>query len=480
MLAAALVNRAWYAAAVPILWRQPTELALHTEAVPSSARRAWYASYIRKARVSWPSPLWSALVEAVEIGGDRPDAGGGACGAGPGRRRLRLTALHVERCQWASHEPKFFHRETHAIRDQVPLLQFINADLEELSCYLTSDVMERLEAMSAVPTPHGEAGEAWDAGLLQRRQQRHVALRKLQLYGREFGNIEADDAVQERLLQWLTHEPFLAPSLTAVQLSPLFHSSSMWLMDQAFKHFAMRDGLEELRLGSCIFSNQGLLPTAIKDVASSARAFSRACNHCYDSNELDPPRKRQRRRQPFEHLKTLDIAIDSQAVLLSLVSVIWSVRRLTLAIRGRSFTDYASTIFLPFVFLRQLRALHLDLGGAACIFRGDIRPLHDLTELRELSLLDATAGDITDEDVAKLLRALPRLHALAFSFHVPQTTSQLLQVIGESRPQLRRLTLSSSWSPGPSMDNAPVRPLFPCLEYLLLKGYEEQDIPETK
>ncbi len=43
--AAALVNRAWFAAALPLLWRRPPSHALSDRAVTVPARRAMYASH---------------------------------------------------------------------------------------------------------------------------------------------------------------------------------------------------------------------------------------------------------------------------------------------------------------------------------------------------------------------------------------------------------------------------------------------------
>jgi hypothetical protein len=193
---------------------------------------------------------------------------------------------------------------------------------------------------------------------------------------------------------------------------------------------------------------------------------------------------RCRRRLPFEQLRTLDMSLDRYASVAHLAMVLWRVRRLTLAFRGGRRPGHhddtaAAAIFLPFFFMREFRALQLDLGSA-CIFRGDMRPLQALTQLRELGLRNATAGDTTDADVAELLRALPCLRALTFALRTMQTSAELLRVIAETRPQLRRLTLTSGWSPGPSMDAAREAPLFPCLEYMQLEGFEERDLPDLR
>jgi hypothetical protein len=250
-------------------------------------------------------------------------------------------------------------------------------------------------------------------------------------------------------------------------------------MDLAFKHFAMRDGLEELRLSGSSFRDFGTSLNVIQDVAMSARAARRAASCNDDSDQTGPPQKRQRRCLPFQQLRTLDMSLDSYASVAHLAMVLCSVRRLTLAIRGPRLGRCAAAVFLPFYLVRPFRALHLSLGRA-CIFRGDMRPLQALTGLRELGLRDATAGDTTDADVAELLRALPCLRSLTFVVRTLRTSAQLLRVIAETRPQLRRLTLLTGWSPGPSMDAAREAPLFPCLEYMQLVGFAEHDLPDLR
>ncbi len=75
LCAAALVNRLWFAAAMPLLWARPSEEALGSDAVASPARRAYYASLIVKLRVTRRGPLWHALAHAD---GSHGSAEGGA------------------------------------------------------------------------------------------------------------------------------------------------------------------------------------------------------------------------------------------------------------------------------------------------------------------------------------------------------------------------------------------------------------------
>ncbi len=228
---------------------------------------------------------------------------------------------------------------------------------------------------------------------------------------------DADHAVRGRLLGWLTHELFLAPGLKSVQLCPFFDFGSAHLMNLTFQHCATRDGLKGLRLGSFSYGDVTLSPAVSKAVASSAHEFRRAGNHEDDIDERDSPPKRQQRCEPFEHLRTPDIAIDCHPSIMSLATALWSLKRLTLNIRGLR-PRAASSIIVPLLFLGQLHALDLE-QGAARIMRGDIRSLGDLAALRELSLLDATADNVTDADVDELLQALPRVrtHAGAHAAH---------------------------------------------------------------
>ncbi len=65
------------------------------------------------------------------------------CSWGP-----RLAMLHVDQHLSNANEPAQFS-ESHGVCDQLPLLQLITADLQELGRYLTADVIDVLEAVSA-------------------------------------------------------------------------------------------------------------------------------------------------------------------------------------------------------------------------------------------------------------------------------------------------------------------------------------------
>jgi hypothetical protein len=147
LFAAALVNRTWCAAALPLLWAHPTEEALRDDAVTTFARRAWYASHIRTVHISRRSPLWLALAgpdenishEAGPIAGSDHEGSTGAL------RLPRLTALHVEQ-HWDDDEgPPRLPGVNGALIHQAPLVQYITPGLEELSCHLTDEVVDRLE-----------------------------------------------------------------------------------------------------------------------------------------------------------------------------------------------------------------------------------------------------------------------------------------------------------------------------------------------
>jgi hypothetical protein len=79
--AAILVNRTWFMAGVPILWRCPSDDALHWDSVQVSARQAFYMSHIRHVNVSKRGALWRAVSHGASDSDEdrgRGDTVGGA------------------------------------------------------------------------------------------------------------------------------------------------------------------------------------------------------------------------------------------------------------------------------------------------------------------------------------------------------------------------------------------------------------------
>jgi hypothetical protein len=94
LLSAALVNRTWCAAAIPLLWREPGARALSDDAVTSPQRRALYASFICTMRVACKATaLWRALAPSSS------DAGGSVLSGNDngGMQLPLLTSLHIGR-----------------------------------------------------------------------------------------------------------------------------------------------------------------------------------------------------------------------------------------------------------------------------------------------------------------------------------------------------------------------------------------------
>jgi hypothetical protein len=182
--AAALVNRVWFAAAIPLLWQCPSPAALAADAVTTLERRAFYTRYIREVCMSWRCPLWRALADAsgyckgVRESGAADDCGSdspvGRCADNCRQSLPRLASLRLD-CGWEVLSGSDWSR---LIREeQAPLLSYIKSDLEELEApvsaalvnCLTSlnnsasgqDDMDLLHAKLAEPSQHGHPGR-WE------------------------------------------------------------------------------------------------------------------------------------------------------------------------------------------------------------------------------------------------------------------------------------------------------------------------------
>jgi hypothetical protein len=466
--AAALVNRLWFAAAVPLMWQQPTEEALATDAVTTPARRAWYASYIQKVHVSGPSPLWRALARYADHDGGQPARSdvGGCNGARP-------TALHVKRFRSPVARRHSRYGQEFMQSEQAQLTHYITAGLGELSCFLTADVMGRLEALPTQPAAVGQAGSA--ARTCDGRLKA-INMRKLHLYGAEalafMVGVPVNNeltAAERRLLEWLDQAPSNAPGLKSLRLHFLFSSSfTTEAFDRVFRGLALHGALEELVLDRCGFVGQGAVSrAAIEHLASAVRHSRLGLNVADEAGPRHDEQHGQKRASPFLHLKVLSVAIQSHRSTASLALLLPAIRRLSLAVRNRDDGDLdegARQILQPLSTLRQLRALHLDLLSSNHIAGSDIRLLSDLAELRELRLVGDFVGDALEADVAHTLAALRRLHTLSLFVNWEEPAPHLLRVIGEACPRLRRLTVLPTCCLGPSLDTAQAQPLFPCLE----------------
>jgi hypothetical protein len=207
--------------------------ALGTDAVVTPARHAYYAGHISNLRITERGQLWRA-----HAGADNPDSEGGHNdlaadltsengGVDRGRREVsgKLCPSRL----------KIFHEDFGSILhpdfadDVAMLLDYVNAGLDELRFTLSHMLL------FALCTPLSP----------QEPLQQPVRLRKLTLVSRH-GSAYYTLGIEERLLTCLTHAPCLAPLLTSVALYDVISRSLPGLVDQAFRHFALRHSLERL------------------------------------------------------------------------------------------------------------------------------------------------------------------------------------------------------------------------------------------
>jgi hypothetical protein len=460
--AAALVNRTWAAAALPLLWRHPTEHALGAAAVPEPCRRAWYAAQIRVVDVSGYGALWRALAgaDAAAIVG-RVGGGDGGSGHDVDGGTLRLPKLKDLHMVLPFKSVDASRAGLVQIRHhQAPLLRFIGARLETLSCCLTDEVVDCLENMIEPPLPPVGTVSPRIAGQKSRSQ---VRLRTLHLYKAIDTSGEVHLATTHRFLAWLTQEPHrTAPALTSLLFRSAYDVWTGELVDRAFCHLAFRSGLQRLCLGNeNSAARVALSRTAVERVALAAKEGALSGISSADSSVLH---EGQQRRRPFEHLTELIIAVQSDAIA-PLMQIIPCVMRLALLVPFVA-DDRDYGYLVPLKALPQLRALSVELYDEPFTPR-NLPALQGLTQLRELELFAGMTACIGSAELAALLGSLPHLHTLALRIRHPTWRDDTLRVVGVMAPQLRHLHWSCKDTLGPALDDAQSDSLlFPSLESL--------------
>jgi hypothetical protein len=130
--AAALVNWTWFAAAVPFLWKDPSENAFRADTIASPAQRAFSTAHIQNVHLTGRSPLWAALV-----GGRTPSKNFASTSTGAGSSNVaqspevvydlrlpRLRTLYMSRNWRFGKAPR---KPRSVALDQAPLLRQVSA-----------------------------------------------------------------------------------------------------------------------------------------------------------------------------------------------------------------------------------------------------------------------------------------------------------------------------------------------------------------
>jgi hypothetical protein len=237
----------------------------------------------------------------------------------------------------------------------------------------------------------------------------------------------------------------------------------------------MADRLEELWWNNGRFEgDKTVLLAAIEDLAVIHRGGSVRGHDDIDrssywryAQELQEEHHRydHRRRRLFARLRNLSVTIDSSSMQ-PLATLLSSVTRLSVALR-HTWDDFEVTAIRacsPIATLPQLRQLRIDFGDFTLVPAAALRALHTLKQLRVLDLGPGDAHDTTDDDIAALLRALPRLVELGVDLAMRNASDEVLRVVGESNALLQRLTWRGPRNLRRALVNAAREPLFPCLE----------------
>jgi hypothetical protein len=501
LCAAMLVSRAWYAAGVPLLWRCPSNDALGAAAVTEPARRAFYAAHVRQVRISHPGALWRALVDAAAAtsvanadSAERCGGSGGGTAGGPCARcgfpRLQLldaAALH------ASVRTLSFSAGTQQLqRYQAELAPVVSGQLEELTCLLTAEVVDRLISLAGQPmrrigpevarsAPTACATPEANSALKVPIDAGAIRLRKLTLYGLGSLDLDVDYVLPQRLLAWLAQRPFPTPLLTSFKLRWLRMPSTATVADQAFRHFALRGNITQLQLSDSRFH----LPfrvsrAAIEDAMSWTQPGRPAAEYVYCSRTTTYKlihRPGILLQRPFEQLTSLTVAVSTGRAVAPLALLMPpTLMHLTIAVvdvpvNGTDDAD-AKAIFDSLSTLQQLQQLQVHLPLHTRFRSGaDIVVLSCLTQLRSLRLclMSDWRATLGDTDLFALLQPLRHLSILSLKVSSCFLSRTALRVIGEASRQLRHLTL---W-PGrvfyfaPALDTArDDMILFPHLRFL--------------
>ncbi len=481
LLAAALVNRAFCAAAMPLLWRCPTGWALDPKAFTSSARLAMYMASIRSVHlVHWRCTLWQALTGGDDTGTiDSADGGLGAASHAQSSRYLpRLRELRVG--IWDYYEDPYSLVGRSAEHAMAPLLRYVGSDLEVLSCPLTANLLDHLEEQQTqqMLEPSAETQRATTHNKPQRVLMR---LQRLCLFRGGTKNTVALSSDVERLLAWLTHCPITTPRLRSIEL--WFHGDVLEqrLVDRAFCLLAFHEGLERLSMSH---GYKGVSPSTVRRVAALGHCLPEQANDFEGAETGHEPCPTNRSPQPshcpFAQLKYLAIRVEASSAspLASLLPSLLGLRIEMSNVRPEHRDEEELRQFLlPLQRMTQLRELsaHLMFGGMR-VTAPALRTLGHLQQLRVLELFNGHAKYLGKWDLRQMLHPLRHLRKLGIHLGLSEALQhQLLRVLGESCPQLRQLEILECVALEQELKGAPHVPTFPCLEYFGVLGLNVGD-----
>ncbi len=491
LLAAILVNRTWYTAGVPILWRRPSEDALDANAIPSAARRAFYAAHIRHVTLSKRGALWRAMAKnggVAETSEQHNGAGGGGGAAGrcdtsaAGNVALpQLLSLNVS-CSWSGMSTWESRLDLgSAMRHNLAVVVgHISPRLEELKSFIDATLLDRLSALpgpgiavDCASRPNAEATYA-------PRPRQHLGLqhgsrlRKLNLQWMHMH--QANFATEHRLLIWLA-QPGSLPFLTSVELGNVFRGVTSSLADDAFRHFAFRRNLKRLRLG--VHPDIGcadVTDIAINGIVAWADAGRGDVEYVYSEGQF---RLRDAtgasRHQPFQQLADLLLGLESERSVVQLVPILAGLSSLTLSVgRGDEPSIDADIVLRSLSTLRGLRCLTLRPLGWRSYSGASLACLGSLTQLQRLHIITYAPGLLTDADLLALLTPLSDLRYLSLHIDMRRLSSRVVRVIGLTCRMLRVLALASpgTYDLAPSLENDCQAVLFPRLHTLELPCLE--------
>jgi hypothetical protein len=470
------VNRAFFAAAMPLLWQRPTGRALDPKALTSPARRAMYAASIRNVHlVQWRSPLWQATI-GRGVTGTANSSDGGVHTGSHAQSSLHLPRLReLQVCIWDFQEYRYSLVGKPAEHAMAPLLRYVSSDLEALACPLTANLMDHLEAHHTQQL-FLQTAETGRETTHNEQQLVPMRLQRLSLFRSSTEHDVALPSAVERLLAWLSHSPFAAPRLRSVELWCDNDVLEQQLVDCAFCLLALHEGLERLSLSrGC----QEVSLSAVKHVIALGHCPTEQGNDVEGADtgrELCPPKRSPRHsRRPFARLKHLAIRIESSSasqlvsLLPSLLSLHILMSNVELEHKGEEETKQ---ILLPLYGMTQLHELYLRLiGGYVRVSEHALRTLGLLQQLRVLELHSGYAKYLEEADMGRMLRPLRHLCKVGISMGVSNALHhKLLRVLGESCPQLRQLEIFEDISLEHQLKGALHVPTFPCLEYLGIRA----------
>jgi hypothetical protein len=454
--AAARVNSLWFSEAVPILWQRPLEDALSTNSVTDPARCAFYAKHIHEVHLSRCSPLWCVLALP------QPSADGGAADDGGGRLRLpKLVTLDISHV-WQSSDG--FRG---ALRDQAPLLWLVGPSLRRLVCHLAPELFDRLEALQQqLLTQHGDAAAAAAAWPPPARQPSSMQLRDLSLSGYRVHRGGIDVRSQKRLVAWLSSCQRLVRHLARVRLHAVLPIDAARL---ALHHLGPLGTLKELLVYP--HPDEGDDPEKNGFFGDDILGHRPAClqGSCYCHMNISRPVR------GFEGVQSFTSTLGVHAIP-SLLTLMPALRELSMVLERHSADEAVennnnnnnhsneasiSRVIELLTKLPRLQSLRLVCRHA--LAPADIRLFQSLSQLQSLELLNDGETDAADEDIAALLRALPRLHTSRCEGRMPRLSTNALYAIGSVSSQLRLIQMPcTQWLP----DKEQQSPLFPLLEVL--------------